>query len=81
MFNGKFKDKMDVNEIIKKGKNNDKYYIDTTAINRIILNRAGLKLENIIDSQICTKCNSNKIHSYRDEGNFAGRNTGIMTLI
>ena len=40
----------------------------------------GLLEENIIDSRICTVCNSNLIHSYRKEGKDAGRNTALIML-
>ena len=35
---------------------------------------------NIVDSGICTYCNSNIIHSYRKEGKQAGRNTALICL-
>lgn len=62
----------------KQGK--QKYYIDTVKINKVMLMEMGVKEENIIDSQICTVCNSNLIHSYRTEGKLAGRNTAIIML-
>lgn len=65
--------------IIKKDSSN-KYYIDTVLINEIILEEAGLKPENIIDSKICTVCNSDYMHSYRVDKNNAGRNTAIISL-
>ena len=65
------------NIIIKEG---EKYYIDTVLINKIILQEAGLKEENIIDSKICTVCNSNIMHSYRVDKELAGRNTAIIGL-
>lgn len=80
MFCKKFKGILDEKEIAKKGNANNKYYIDTTIINKVILNREGIKLDNIIDSNICTKCNSNKLHSYREEGEFSGRNSAIIAL-
>ena len=76
MFYERFKDTELTHEIIKKQKNNHKYYIDTTLINRIILKREGLKE----DSTICTKCNSDKLHSYREDKELSGRNTAIITL-
>lgn len=57
-----------------------KYYIDTVKINKNIFMEMGLREENIIDSKICTVCNSNLIHSYRKEGKIAGRNTAIIML-
>lgn len=64
-----------IDEIIQK---NEKYNIDTVLINKIILEKIGLKKENIIDSNICSVCNSNLFHSYRADGKVAGRNTAII---
>ena len=81
MFHEKFKSFEEIDDIIKKSKkNNNKYYIDTVLINKIILRKEGLKTENIIDSGICTACNLKKMHSYRKEKEVAGRNTAILTL-
>lgn len=72
-----------ISDIIQKGKFIDgkqKYNIDTVLINKIILQEIGLKPENIIDSQICTVCNSDIMHSYRAKGKIAGRNTAIIGM-
>lgn len=45
----------------------EKYKIDTMLINRILLEEAGLKTCNIIDSNVCTVCNNRVIHSFRTE--------------
>lgn len=79
MFYERFKYFNEIDKIIKKSKNN-KYYIDTVLINKVILKREGLRNENIIDSKICTMCNSDVIHSYRSFGENSGRNTGIIVL-
>lgn len=73
-----------IDEIISKGKIKDskqKYYIDTTLINKIILEDIGLKKENIIDSGICTVCESDSFHSYRVDGIESGRNGAFIGLI
>ena len=57
-----------------------KYYIDTVGINKAVLVKEGIKQENIITSNICTKCNSDKIHSYRADGKNAGRNLSIIMM-
>lgn len=72
-----------IDEIIYKGEvkeNKQKYYIDTVDINKLLMKEAGLVDENIIDSGICTVCNSDKIHSYRIDKEKSGRNTSIMFL-
>ena len=45
------------------------------------LESLGLKDENIIDSKICSVCESKLIHSYRVEGKEAGRCTSLISLI
>lgn len=70
-------------DIIEKNKIIDgkqKYHIDTTLINRLILEEVGIKPENIIESGICTVCNSKYMHSYRAMGNNAGRNATVISL-
>ena len=80
MFYNKFKDKKEINEIITK-KDENKYYIDTVLINEIILKEEGINPKNIIKSNICTKCKSEKLHSFRVDKEESGRNTSIITLI
>ena len=58
----------------------EKWNIDTILINKIILKQAGLKPENIIDSGLCSVCNSNILHSYRAEGEGYGLDTAIIGL-
>ena len=68
MFEKEFSDLGDLSSIIEETKKGIKWHIDTVEINKIILQRAGLKPENIIDSGICSVCNKEIIHSYRAEG-------------
>ena len=59
---------------------NNKWHIDLTNIiidNLIDLN---IKKENIIDSNICTMCNSNIMHSYRADNINSGLNMGFICL-
>lgn len=81
MFYEKFKYTGRIDEIILSSNKPGKYYIDTVLINRIMLGEEGLKSENIVESDICTKCNHDKIHSYRAEGEAFGINTAIISLI
>ena len=68
-------------DIIKnKEGEKDKYLIDTTLINELILEEVGVKLENIIDSEICTVCNSSILHSYRAERDASGRNVAVLGM-
>ena len=50
-------------------------------VNKIILEKEGLNPKNIIDSKICTKCNSDLLHSYRETKELSGRNTAIIALV
>lgn len=63
---------------IKEGK--QKYYIDTVALNKKVMMNLGLLEENIICSDICTKCHSNLYHSYRADGKESGRNLSLICL-
>ena len=79
LFEREFKD-IDKKEIIAKQENKEKWNIDTVKINQIILQKQGLKPENIIDSKICSVCNSNLVHSYRAEKAGYGLNTALIEL-
>lgn len=57
-----------------------KYHIDTTKINIELLKDIGLKDENIIDSDVCTRCNSKYFHSYRVDKEKSGRNASIISI-
>ena len=65
---------------IEESKQNKKWNIDTIKINKILLEKKGLKSENIIDSKICSVCNSELIHSYRVEKEGYGLNTLLVEL-
>ena len=61
-------------------KQDEKYHIDTTLINRLILEEVGILPKNIFESKICTVCNSNLIHSYRADKEKSGRNIAILGM-
>ena len=70
-----------LNEIIELGQIKDgkqKYFIDTILINKILLKEAGVKEENIIDSGLCSVCNSDIIHSKRAEGDYFGLGAALI---
>lgn len=79
-FKKEFKDIENINEIIEETNPNQKWNIDTVKINQILLQREGLKLENIIDSKICSVCHSDLVHSYRVEKQEYGLNTALIEL-
>lgn len=82
MFENEFKD-LNINkniDIIEKQNDKEKWNIDTVLINRIILEKTGLKAENIIDSGLCSLCNKELIHSFRVEKQWYGLNTALISL-
>lgn len=80
MFEKEFKGIIEKNDIITETISNKKWTIDTVLINKVILEEKGLKKENIIDSKICSVCNSNLVHSYRVEKEGYGLETAIIEL-
>lgn len=81
LFRNKFND-INIDQFIetRNKTKNQKFYIDTVGINKAVLVKEGIKQENIITSNICTKCNSDKIHSYRADGKNAGRNLSVIMM-
>lgn len=86
--NNQSKENKKKTQIIYKGRNIQteegriqKYNVDTTLINIWLLQEIGIKKENIIDSGICTVCNSNEFHSYRVEKENSGRNAAMIELV
>ncbi len=79
LYMEEFKD-IDSNDWIEETIKDKKWHIDTIFINRIMLQREGLKEENIVDSGICSVCNSNLLHSYRAEGKSFNLSTAIIEL-
>ena len=70
-------------EFIEKAEIKDgvqKYKIDTILINKILLTELGIKDENIIDCNICSVCNSDKISSFRVEGKEFKLATSLISL-
>ena len=80
LFYKKFKNLEGIEEIIEYDEENNKYYIDTARINKQTLLNIGLREENIVDSHICTVCNSDICHSFRAEKESSGRSVTIIYL-
>ena len=80
IFYNTFKYMKNIDEIIKYNKNTDTYFIDTVEINKNLLKEEGIVEKNIIDSKICTYCNSSYIHSFRKDKEKAGRNTSLICI-
>lgn len=79
-FYNEFKDLKEIDEIIVPVPGEDRWSIDTVKINEVILRKAGLKQENIIDCGICSVCNSDLIHSFRVEKEGYGLGTAVIEL-
>lgn len=62
-------------------KGNDKYMIDLIETNRQILVSAGIPNENIILSDVCTRCSSDLIWSHRATGGKRGGMCSILELV
>ena len=77
LFENEFKE---LQGFIKETTPNEKWHIDTIYINREILKNAGLKEENVIDSGICSVCESDQIHSFRVEGESYGLATALIEI-
>ena len=81
LYKEKFKNIKELDKIIKKREDDkEKWNIDTIQLNKIMLKQKGLKEQNIIDSKLCTVCNSEIMHSYRKEKAGFGLETAIITL-
>ena len=76
-FTGRTEEFIEIGEV-KDGV--QKYYIDTVLINKILLTNMGLKSKNIIDCNICSACNGDKIESVRVDGDLAKRATMLVIL-
>ena len=76
-FTGKMDEFIELGDIVD---GEQKYNIDTVLINKILLTELGLKEKNIIDCNLCSVCNKEKIESVRIDGDMAGRATAIIVL-
>lgn len=69
--------KREFSKFIEK-KDNAKYIIDLTNINRYLMLKKGLKEENIFISNLCTSCNNHFFYSYRKDNHTKDRNISII---
>ena len=80
MFYEKFSFLENIDNFILNGYKPGKYFIDTVGINKCLLKNKGIDRENIYDSNICSLCNNDLIHSYRGEGAEYSLCTAIISL-
>lgn len=76
-FTNRVEDFIEVGEVVN---GNQKFNIDTVLINKILLTELGIKEKNIIDCDLCSVCNGDKIESVRVDGDRSGRATAIIML-
>lgn len=67
--------------VISKGAKEDKYMIDLSLANKLILICAGVKEENIVISDLCTQCQSDLLWSHRATGGKRGTMAAFMQII
>jgi len=67
-------------EDICEHKDNNKYNIDLQKTNKIILENAGIKPENITVTDLCTKCHADIFHSHRATGGKRGNLAAFISL-
>lgn len=82
LFIDNFKD-IDINSCISVGsikEGKQKYFIDTISINKQVMINLGLREDNIISADMCSKCNHELIHSHRSDGVNSGRNIALICL-
>ena len=72
--------RIQLTDFIEETIENTKWNIDTVLINKILLQKEGLKPKNIIDSGICSVCHSDIIHSYRIEKKDYNTETAVIEL-
>ncbi|MDO4742490.1 MAG: peptidoglycan editing factor PgeF [bacterium] len=73
-------DGVNINDIcIFKG--NGKYNINLQKTNCIILENTGIRPENIVVTDLCTKCNSDTFHSHRATNGKRGNNASFISLV
>ena len=66
--------------VITRTENSDKFMIDLSLANKLILMGAGVKEENIVISDLCTKCNSDLLWSHRATSGKRGTMSAFMQL-
>lgn len=82
------KDVIDVFSFLGKAKTSftaklkdGKYLLDLKSINAYLIEQTGVPQQHIEISEHCTYCNSELFHSYRRDGQHAGRNISFITLL
>lgn len=66
--------------VIEKTSKPDKFMIDLALANKLILKNAGVKEENIVISDLCTKCNCDLLWSHRATAGKRGTMAAFMQI-
>ena len=72
---------IDLDKIMKKSKNSNRFMLDLRAANREILLKSGIREENLDVADICTCCNSDELFSHRATNGKRGNLAAIIELI
>lgn len=75
----KFQEKFGASDALIEKDNS--FYIDLSLINRQILEKCGVKKENIIISDLCTACNKDYLYSHRGQGTQRGIFSSFIGLV
>lgn len=67
-------------KVVNKTDKTDKFMIDLALANSILLERAGVSHENIVVSDLCTKCNSDFLWSHRATNGKRGTMSAFMCI-
>lgn len=86
LFSNSFKNEFpskylqDLQGCISKNNKKAKYNIDLWGINTSHLLQAGIPIENIAATDLCTSCNSDMFYSYRRDKKITGRMAAVFVL-
>lgn len=66
--------------VVTRGAKPQKFMVDLPLANKLLLMRAGVRKENIVVSDLCTKCNSELLWSHRATNGQRGTMAAFMSL-
>jgi hypothetical protein len=71
----------DLKDLIAASSNYEKWSVDLSGLNEVILQRAGVKAKNVVKAGLCTRCADDLFFSYRRDGAVSGRMAAVMARI
>ncbi len=66
--------------VYEKGEKEGKYMIDLALANKLLLQKAGVREENIVISDLCTRCNADLLWSHRATAGKRGTMSAFLSL-